>query len=45
MKEGILQIFNALKNPSPSPGIEHRKIGHNDKHPRHYTTNDDKVLV
>jgi hypothetical protein len=40
-KEGVLQIFIALKNPSPSAGFEPENIGPNGKHANHYTTKDD----
>jgi hypothetical protein len=40
-KEGVLRIFIALKNPSPSAGFEPTDLGANGKHANHYTTEDD----
>jgi hypothetical protein len=37
LKEGMLQIFNALKNSSPSAGFD---LGSNGKHANNYTTKD-----
>jgi hypothetical protein len=39
--EGMLRIFIALKNPSPSNGIENTKLGSKGKHVSHYTTEAD----
>jgi hypothetical protein len=36
-KEGVLRIFIALKNPSPSTGFERVNLGSNDKHANNYT--------
>jgi hypothetical protein len=43
LKEGVLRIFVALKNLSPSAGIEHTNLGSNGKHINRYTTEDDKI--
>jgi hypothetical protein len=40
MKEGVLRIFIALKNPSPSAGSEHANLESNGKQANHYTTED-----
>jgi hypothetical protein len=40
-KEGMLQIFSTLKNPSPSARFESTKIGSNSKDANHHTTEDD----
>jgi hypothetical protein len=40
-KEGVLRIFNALKNSSPSAGFEPANLESNDKHANHYITEDD----
>jgi hypothetical protein len=37
-KEGVLRIFVAVKNQSPSDGFEPVNIGPNIKHANHYTT-------
>jgi hypothetical protein len=39
--EGVLRIIIALKNSSPSAGIEPAKLKSNGKHASHYTTKDD----
>jgi hypothetical protein len=39
-KAPVLQIFIALKNQSPSAGIEPANLGSNGKHTSHYTTED-----
>jgi hypothetical protein len=36
-EEGILQIFIALKNPSPWPGFETSTFGSCGQHTNHYT--------
>jgi hypothetical protein len=41
LKEGMLQIFIALKNPLPSAGFEPMSLGSIGKHTSHYTTEDD----
>jgi hypothetical protein len=33
-EEGVVQIFIALKNPSPLPGFEPTNLGSNDNHDR-----------
>jgi hypothetical protein len=43
--EGVLRIFIALRNPSPSAELEPAKVGYNGKHANHYTTDDDSVWV
>jgi hypothetical protein len=40
-KEGVLQIFIALKNPLSSVGFEPANLVSNGKHANHYTTEDD----
>jgi hypothetical protein len=43
LKEGVLRIFIAIKNPSPSAGFEPANVVFNGKHVSHYlTTADDK---
>jgi hypothetical protein len=42
-KDGVLWIFIALKNSSPSAGFEPANLGSNNKHTYHYTTEDDVV--
>jgi hypothetical protein len=37
-EEGVLQIFIALKNPSPWPGFETSTFGSSGQHTNHYTT-------
>jgi hypothetical protein len=44
-KEGVPRIFIALKNPSSSAGYEPTNLGSKDKHAKHYTTEDDCVLI
>jgi hypothetical protein len=36
--KGVLRIFIALKNPSPSAGFEHTNAGSNGKHANQCTT-------
>jgi hypothetical protein len=38
LKEGVLRIVIALKNPSPLTGFEPATFGFNGKHTNHYTT-------
>jgi hypothetical protein len=44
-REGVLRIFIALKNPSPSAGFEPANLESNIKHANHYATEDDLVTV
>jgi hypothetical protein len=44
-EEGVLQIFIALKNPSPSAGYENANLGSNEKHANHYTTEEVEYLT
>jgi hypothetical protein len=44
-KEGMLQIFIALKNPSPSAGIIPMILPSNGKHASHYTNEDDFITL
>jgi hypothetical protein len=37
-EEGVLQIFIALKNPSPLPGFEPATFGSSGQHTNHYIT-------
>jgi hypothetical protein len=37
-EEGVLQIFIALKNPSPWPGLAPATFGSSGQHTNHYTT-------
>jgi hypothetical protein len=36
--EGVLWIFTAVKNPSPSAEFEPANLGYNGKHANHYAT-------
>jgi hypothetical protein len=40
-KGGVLRIFIALKNPSPSAGFKPANLGSDGKYASHYTTEDD----
>jgi hypothetical protein len=42
-KEGVLRIFNALKNPSSSARFEPAYLGSNGKNANHYTIEEDFV--
>jgi hypothetical protein len=44
-KEDVLRIFIALKNPSPSAGIEHANLESNGKHASYCTTEDNCPLT
>jgi hypothetical protein len=39
-KQGVLPIFIAFKNTSPSAGFQPANLGPNDKHDNYYTTED-----
>jgi hypothetical protein len=43
LKEGLLWIFIALKNPSPCDRFVPANLGSNGKHAKHYTTKDDSL--
>jgi hypothetical protein len=38
LKEGVLRIFIALRDPSPPAGIEPANLGSIGRHTSHYTT-------
>jgi hypothetical protein len=42
-KEGVMRIFVALKNLSPSAGFEPANLGSSWKHANHYTTEDENI--
>jgi hypothetical protein len=44
LKEGVLSIFIALKNPSPSARSEHANLESNGKQANHYNTEDELWL-
>jgi hypothetical protein len=45
LKEGVLRIFNALKNPSPSAGNKSPNLWSNGKHASHYIKDNTAVLL
>jgi hypothetical protein len=44
LKEGVLRILIALKNPSSLVGIQPANLRSNGKHASHYTTDNDKMI-